>query len=535
VSSRYIAKRATTGATIDSDVRVTPGNDQKVALSAAGTGTFTLAPAIAQGVAIDGKPLFQKWGTLLFEEIDGQIRWGGIVTDMSWSGETWSITVDTFATYPHGIPYQGNYVGTQVDPADVLRMLWSHVQGYPDGDLGVVVVGSTNLKIGSTSTQKRIDAQTAYDAAAATAKTELAAYNALRATETKTRAANTTLIAARTLASKARTTSSAALTAAKKTKNAAQIAAAKNDLAAKDAAYVQAKAAVVNKEIVVDQDHARSVAQYAVYQAANKVKSTRSDALSAAKDAESADGGAYILDWWDAPDVGDTIDSLMSDHGIDWTEKLMWVPEDARVYRPTTDNDLEAWLLVNGWTADPTDSDFLLRPASAVTETIAIMIVVAYPRIGRKRTDLMFIGGVNVMNIVEPTDSGDDYANEVVGIGSGEGAASIRRTTALADGNLRRPFVLTAKDLKTKTDLDRRIAAALPTKMNTLTIPSIDVVDHPNAKIGSWQVGDDIAVDVVIPWLGRQRIWHRITDWTRTADYKATLSLKRSDSFTYGG
>ena len=63
----------------------------------------------------------------------------------------------------------------------------------------------------------------------------------------------------------------------------------------------------------------------------------------------------------------------------------------------------------------------------------------------------------------------------------------------------------------------------------------MDVMDHPNAPLGSWQLGDDVLVRADLPWLGEVEVWVRITGWSLTGESTATLTVQRSDLFRYGG
>ncbi len=43
------------------------------------------------------------------------------------------IEASSFSSYAHRVPYLSTYRGVQVDPADVVRAMWSHLQSYPTG------------------------------------------------------------------------------------------------------------------------------------------------------------------------------------------------------------------------------------------------------------------------------------------------------------------------------------------------------------------------------------------------------------------
>jgi len=117
-------------------------------LSGAGALAFTLRPEMIGLEHSDGGLMFEPWATALYLEEAGQIRWGGLVVDGGWDGPAWSVECAGFSTYAWGQPFDGELKEVNVDPADVWRAIWSHLQGYPDGALGIEVVGSTSARVG---------------------------------------------------------------------------------------------------------------------------------------------------------------------------------------------------------------------------------------------------------------------------------------------------------------------------------------------------------------------------------------------------
>ncbi|SFN66006.1 hypothetical protein [Mycetocola miduiensis] len=368
----YIAQRATTGEFLSMELPLTA--TPKWALSGTGFLTGTIAPDLGRLRASDGWLLLEEWGTLIFAEADGIIRWGGIVISSEFDGPEWKVVAAEFSTYPHGMPYGGSYSQIGVDPASVVRHLWEHLQSHPDGNLGVTVVGSTPVRIGTDP--------------------EDVSFTTGAGTDVAFRA------------------------------------------------------------------------------------------------------GPYELNWWESPDIGREISALSNQTPFDFVEQ-------------------------HRWNADRTD--------------IHHEIVIGYPRAGRRRSDLSFIQGDNVTSVVTPELDGDEFANEVVGLGAGEGAGAVRRNTAVRDGRLRRVYVYSDKGVSSVERMDALIRDELTVRQRTLSIDSITVREHPNAPIGSWALGDDIRVQATVPWLGEVELWCRITAWELTSEHTATLSLARSDSFVYGG
>lgn len=368
---RYIAQRATTGEFLDMELPL-HRDELSWDLSGAGSLRGTVAPDVGALRLDDGRLLLEEWGTLIYAEADGIIRWGGIVISSKFDGANWSVEAAGFSSYPHGLPYEGEYSEIQVDPADVVRHIWQHLQSHPDGDLGVVVTGSTDRRIGTEP-----------------------------------------------------------------------------------------------RDVEFTTDGGETVA---------------------------FEAGPYTLEWWEAPDCGAEIDSLVSETPFEFTEHHEW------------------------------DGDEIRHE-----------IRLGYPRIGRKRTDLAFVQGDNVTSVVAPELDGDDFANAVLGLGAGEGKGALQRSTAVRDGRLRRTHVYTAKDVSSVSRMDARIQSELQRRQDLLTITEVTVQNHANARIGAWSLGDDVLIEATLPWLGDVAIWSRIVGWTLITENTAKLSLARSDSFTYGG
>jgi len=401
---RYIAQRATTGAFLDLELPL-HRDELSWELSGAGALRATASPDVGNLRAADGRLVLEEWGTLIYAEADGQIRWGGIVISSKFNGADWTIEAAGFSTYPNGQPYTGVYTKTGVDPAVAVAHIWDHLQSFPDGDLGLRVTGDRTAALVGLPTGPVSLAQVSRQV-----------WDYLRARGWNTRPGDSSRI--------------------------------------------------------YPPDYDGDVPPRA-----------DDDPLE-----------PYSLLWWEAPDCGSEISSLASETPFDYVERHYW----------------------NG-------------------DTIAHELEIGYPRLGRRRTDLAFIQGDNVADVVTPEFDGDAYANAVIGLGAGEGQGALRRSTAVRDGRLRRATVYSAKDVATASRLDSAIGAELRRRLDTLTISSVSVRDHPNARIGSWELGDDVLIQATIPWLGDVALWCRITGWTLTSESTATLSLARSDSFTYGG
>lgn len=139
----YFAQRAVTGAWLDR--AGLPLRDVSLTWDLA-TDTFaaTITPNYLLPLADDGRPVLDEWSTLIYAVADGVIRWGGILTHTDYAGPAATLSGVGFRGYPAGIPYLGPvYKQPSVDPLDVVRMLWAHLQSYPAGNLHLTVDATT--------------------------------------------------------------------------------------------------------------------------------------------------------------------------------------------------------------------------------------------------------------------------------------------------------------------------------------------------------------------------------------------------------
>jgi len=156
-----------------------------------------------------------------------------------------------------------------------------------------------------------------------------------------------------------------------------------------------------------------------------------------------------------------------------------------------------------------------------------------YPMIGRRRHDLRFVVGENIQ-IVPSVDFGTDYASEVLTLGAGQGRSMIRGTSARPDTRLRRVAVVPDKSL-TKTTAANALAAQEVLRRSGLAdVSEVTIIDHPHAPLGSFDVGDEILVQVGSGWADDLALWCRVTSMTISPDVlgAARLSILRTDRIT---
>lgn len=211
------------------------------------------------------------------------------------------------------------------------------------------------------------------------------------------------------------------------------------------------------------------------------------------------------------------------------TNPQVWSVSDARIVPTRKLSDHGGWWVAT-FVPVQAGAGTVLDPSRKVTHTVTL----SYPRAGRRRLDLRFVQGENILETVRPKRSGDRFANGVITLGKGEGSKTVRGELVVRDGRLRRVAIYTDKLASTTARCFALAARERGYRSLGEQIDSVVVAEHPHAPIGSWALGDDVLIEADLPHLGRYADWHRIVGWSRATDTTARLYLERADSFTYG-
>lgn len=120
-----------------------------------------IEPAYTRLIAPDGVPILREWGTAVYAEKDGEIKYGGILVASAMDGPTWELETVGYTGYWRDMPYTGSgFKGIRVDPIDCAREIINHVQAQPGGNLGLTVADTLSGKsIGTELEQVEFDTQ----------------------------------------------------------------------------------------------------------------------------------------------------------------------------------------------------------------------------------------------------------------------------------------------------------------------------------------------------------------------------------------
>lgn len=192
--------------------------------------------------------------------------------------------------------------------------------------------------------------------------------------------------------------------------------------------------------------------------------------------------GPYLLNWWQTHDMGREFDNLADTTPFDYRVEHAW----------------------DG-------------------ERIVHRMRIGYPVLGRRRSDLRFMVGENVRVVPQIDYFGDDYADEVVVLGAGEGRKMIRDSAVRPNaGRLRRTVVVQDKTLTSKSAAKAMAQRELAYRLGDADISEIEI------PLGSVQVGDEIFVQTPRGWANRLNLWVRVLSIkTSPSKNSSVLSVSR--------
>lgn len=165
----------------------------------------------------------------------------------------------------------------------------------------------------------------------------------------------------------------------------------------------------------------------------------------------------FEFGWYEAPYVGEEIDSLAREQGFEYRERVSWDDKGNLIPK------------------------FYFDFADDMT---------------RRRDDIAFVDGVNLAQPLDPKDGNEKFANRVIALGAGEGRKMRRAEAGQADGRLYQAQYVQYKSVRNTS----RLANLAQTEYRVLNnndpkLDNIVVWDVPGfADVGSLRVGDEVKV-----------------------------------------
>jgi hypothetical protein len=211
------------------------------------------------------------------------------------------------------------------------------------------------------------------------------------------------------------------------------------------------------------------------------------DATPTVEDPKVYQVDSYKLNWYTNHDLAGDIDDLAAETPFDWH-------------------------LIHRWSDEGEEADLQHH------------FRLGYPRLGRI--------GENIHEIPDVDRDGEEYANDIIVLGNGEGAATLRgRAYKPIAGRMRRTKVITDQTLMSVDACNARAAEELAKRSILDEIPELELLDHPHAPVGAIQLGDEFLLEGNTGWLDMS-VWVRCLGRTFSPDDdggRVRLSVIRTD------
>lgn len=236
------------------------------------------------------------------------------------------------------------------------------------------------------------------------------------------------------------------------------------------------------------------------------VDTTRSNArvgvsqnvVDIALNGNSSNDQALVYGWWQTLDLGNEIANLATNTPFDYRMSL-------------------------AWDTSGTTKKFVKKH-----------IQLGAPRIGTRRQNLRFMVGENIFVQPEIIFDGDDYASDIWAFGAGEGRAMVKNLSQRNDiGRLRRVAVVQDKSLRTTQEVYGLAYREKTKRTAAQNISQVVVHNHPHARLGSYNVGDEILIQSETGWSSGLYMWVRILQIKLNPETEVcTLDVIQSDKAT---
>lgn len=453
----------------------------------------TITPEYTRLKGPDGRPALDEGGTAIWAESpDGEIRGGGLLTHSGFSdGGVWKLECTGLTGTSIELPFDGANWFVNVDPMDLFRFIWTHIQSARNHNLGITIDPTTSPVRLGTDLVQYVEFDTEEDVSEDLEPEPVPAAPPRYATNTLWREAavkamkangwkpdvvddalkkwlnKDSLVASgdwKPLTEKERKIRDRAIDKIGWPPNPPNPGRAKNTLVVNVRPQMTPPegGTIVDDPVPTDTDTAGATYQH----------------------------DAYKLNWYDTLDLSAEIDNLAASTPFDWHLASRWEGDEIRHH-----------------------------------------IRLGHPRLGRRRDDLRFVVGENIHQIPEVERDGTEYANEVWVFGAGEGSLMIRGMAFRRDdGRVRKVVTISDPAITTTAAANERAQQELAKRYHIDNVAEVVVADHPHAPMGSVDLGDEIFVEGEMGWVDFAA-WCRVVGRSFRPDESNAqiLTLLRSD------
>lgn len=456
----------------------------------------TITPEYPRLKGADGQPILHEGGTAIWaEDPSGEIRGGGIVTHSDFGEEgSWDIECTALTGTSIDLPYDGADWFVNVDPLDLFRFIWTKIQSDARHNLGISIDQITSpIRLGTDLVQtvefdlepdvsaglddlEPAPAPVAPPRYATNGLWRDAAVKALKAKSWKDKQVDDAL---------KKWLQKDALIEAKNWTPLTETERKIRDRAIETIGWPpNPPSPGTNQGTLVVNIRPQMNPPAGGEHESGTVDDT------ADEEVVTYQYDAYKLNWYSNLDLSSDLDSLASDTPFDWHLTSHWQDDEIRHH-----------------------------------------IRLGYPRLGRRREDLRFVVGENIQVVPSVERDGAEYANEVWVYGAGEGSLMVMgRAFRRDDGRIRKIVTMSDPTLKTQEACLARAEQEIAKRFNVDDISEITLTDHPHARMGSVDLGDEIYVQGELGWID-YAAWHRVVARSFQPDDgdSQVLTLIRSD------
>lgn len=481
---RYIAQRYTgddgaLGEFLDFNVPL-QGVDISDMLSGHNGMSGSISPEYMRLKGVDGKPILEEWGCAVWaEDPDGEIRGGGILTHSSFDGPNWSLEFTDLTGVSVEMPYTDANFWIGVDPLDLFRYIWGWIQGQPGGNVGIDVdVAHSPVRLGDTMIQ-RVEFDLEPDPSLPEATPVPTQPNRFATNADWVDKGVKVMKAVGWNEKVVRDALNAWLDFLPPTSGVYMIPPTQRQMMIKDK--------VVQKiGLPPNPPPPPTGGPEATYVLPPRLVDSEPPVVW--------EYDAYKLAWYKDHDLSRVIDDLAALTPFDW-------------------------YLTHYWSDTGDDAE------------IRHVIRVGYPRIGRRRTEGRFVIGENVRMVPQVERDGTEYANEILFLGAGEGSAQVTaRAFRRSDGKVRKVAVVTDPSVTDQRLANMYAEQELARRIILDDLAEITLEDHPNAPMGSINLGDEILLEGETGWIDLE-VWCRVIGRNLSPDTGEAMKLTviRSD------
>jgi hypothetical protein len=490
---RYIAQRIDgrggTGNFLDFNVPLEVDSIEDV-LSGHNGLTGTISPEVGRMLADDGQPLIVEGQTAIWaEDPDGNIVGGGLVTHCDFDGPMWSIECSDLSFTSVETPYTDSNVWINVDPIDLFRHIWTHMQSQNGGNLGITMDGTRSpIRLGGELIQRETF-DTEADPSAEVGDDTATLYPFPAAPNPYANNGEWKTKAVKVL--KARNW------------NADAVEKALTKWLNKDSLKSQGKwTPLTDREARIKRKAVELIgwppspptgegpmSQYVNVRPQMNAPDSETVDPTTGEPRIHYDYDAYRLAWYETFDLSATVDDLASATPFDWHMVHWWEGEEIRHH-----------------------------------------IRIGYPKLGRTLSELRFVIGENVRTIPKVSRDGTRFATELLVLGAGEGSAMIRgRAFRDVPDQVRLCKVISAPWIKSESEANNYAQRMMAAYARRDDVEEIELLDHPHAPVGAVSIGDEFLLEGDTGWVDIETMVRVVSRSINPATGAVTLGLLRTD------